>query len=989
MKAVERKLNKAQLATIWLLIISILLTAAYITVIAVVNKISSNDSGSSGSSTPEIMDGEAVYLNQLVAYPTIEESQITYVEVKNSKGKFGLSRYPDDTGNFIFHYYVDGEEKVLTYMPPITGAEGDFNYESLYAVETGDGYGQIYYLTYLCIAIGMPFFTERIELPSADTEEGAAKREAMLKGYGISQSEGTMISFMYGERDEKTGEIIEDTEEACVLVVGNKAISGYGYYFMVGGRDYVYYTTNEYFSYALAGFNEFVKGRLVAAGLEGESVYGPYLTTDFKEWKGNVYKSEGDRIFSNKETEYKNFENPSVIVNGGYKVSVDKGLDFVPSADEFSGYDVTENDKFSFDLEALANHPDYTRIKNTLVGKTVGSYSENKIILTLLNELYSSGDKRVEFGESESVKYEYLISKIESVITDNGEITSGTVTSSDTLLKVTYRYTVGGQTVKHDCHAVIDVANLSSADKDKLVGAAIGETLGEAIKITVDYTKENSLSLSEKYVLTGVTSVFDEYAAAADVITEESYVSISYSITVGASKATEGTTIIRLKDIKDEDKLAPLKTILLGKGKGSFNETIYNREFHYEFMREFVTYEISEIEYFTANEMIVSFRYSNASKRDPFYGDTFFTNTLSNEYKLYGLNDGPCLSVVKLLGGIGDDSSNAIGLSGETVAIGLTLENIEKYGLFAHKIYFEMPRGLYDMSTGEEETDDELSDFGWVSTLGFTLYISGVDYDEDGTKIRYIGSDMYDIVVKVPADDYEFLDYSFTDLWARKNMVMMDVINLNGLRLEFDMDDLKGEYEFELKFEDKYGGYVGGEYVVKDEAFDGSSLLGDYQTVFAKASEDAFDSLFKEINGTEWRDLTTVYEQTMGNSIYPNSRNNYGTVGFNAVYNTLMLTGYFDNLTEEEQQVGFTKTRIMRIHLKVEGKSDYYTYDFYRIDDRRVMVTFYRSDSEGNKIESYGEVSDYYITTFAFKTLVNHYIYLLNGKEIDDYLNYT
>ena len=1000
MKAVERKLNKAQLVTIWLLIISLVLATAYITLILVARKLASSNSGSTGSNTPEIMEGEGTYLNQLIAYPSIEEIQFTFLEVQNSKGKFGLSRYPDDLSSFIFHYYVDGQEGAVTYAPPITGAEGKFDYESLYAVETGDGYGQIYYLTYLCAALGAPYFNERIPLPT-----DSAERETLLREYGLTQSEATMVSFLYGKRDSKTGHIIEETEQARAVLIGGKALSGNGYYFMVsnesgdGFRDYVYYTSSEYFKYALVGFGEFVKGRLVAEGLDGESVYGPYLTTDFKKWTSTTYKEESDRIFSNEEVAYKNFENPNVIVNGGYKVSVDKGLEFVPTADDFSGYEIVENDRFSFDLEALKAHPDYTRIKNALVGKTVGSYAEEKIILTLVNELYNSANKRIDFGEGDSVGYEYSISKIEAVINDDGEITSGTVGETDTLLKVTYRYTVGGQTVQHDCHAVVDITGFASEDAAKFVGVTIGEELGSnAISIAIDYTNKNSLKLNEKYVLTGVTSIFDEYGDVANVITENTYVNIAYTITVGADENNKGvthkgTTIIKLADIKDDDKLAGLKTVLLGKGRDVYDETIYDREFYYEHMRDFVTYEISEIESFTANELIVSFRFCNASKRDPYYGDTFFENTLSNEYKLYGLNAGSCESVVKLLGGIGTDSNSAVGLSGKTVAIGLTLENMEKYGLLAHKIYFEMPRGIFDASEGVDQNNDGLSDFDWVSTLGFNLYISDVKYDEDGiTKIRYIGSDMYDVIAKVSAEGFEFLDYGFTEFWARKHIVMMDVLSLEGLKLEFNMEDLTGSYEFELKFEDVYGTYVGENFVVNDLQLPGYSPVSDYETVMVKASEDAFDTKFKQLNGSEWRDLTSVYTETLGggkNTTYPQSKNNYGAAYFNTVYECLLLTRYFDTLTEEEQEIAFTKARILRMTLQVEDKEYYYTYDFYRLDDRRIMVSLYRSDADGNKIEVLGEVSNYYITTFAFKKLVNSYIGLLNGEHVDETVNYN
>ncbi|MBQ7343478.1 MAG: hypothetical protein IJW53_01795 [Clostridia bacterium] len=992
MKAVERKLNKAQITTIWLLIISVLLAAAWLTVSLVIKNLSSQGGSSSGNQAPTPLEGEATYLNQLVAYPTIEEGEITYIEIKNKTGDFGVSRYPDDNGSFLFHYYVDGQEGAIPYTPPIMGAEGDFEYESLYAVETGDGYGMIYHLTYLCSALGAPYFTERIPLPSDDTEEGAAKREALLREYGLTQSESTMVSFVYGERDKTTGSIIEDSEDAHLIVIGDKALSGNGYYFMVDGRDYVYYTGSEYFSYALAGFHEFIKGRLVAEGLDGESVYGPYLTTDFKEWKGTVFKAESDRVFTSDQDGYKNYENPSVTVNGSYYASVDKGLDFVPESGDFSGYETEEGINLSFDLEALKAHPEFTRIKNALVGKSVGSYAGDEIIITLLSELYNSDEKRIDFGENESVSYEYKISKIEAVITDNGEKTSGSVESSDTLLKVTYRYTVGGVSVKHDCHGVIDLGDIDPAEAEKLVGVNIGEDLGEsAVTVTVNYTADNALSTTEKYVLTGVTSIFDEYGAIADTITNETFVNISYSHYVDGKEKTSGTSVIRLADIKDGDKLAPLKTFLLGKGKGSYNETVYNETFYYEVMREFVTYEISEIEYFVANEMIVSFRFVNASKRDPFYGDTLYENTLTGKNRLYGLNAGSCESAVKLLGGIGTDSNSAVGLSGTTVAIGLSLDNMEKYGLFAHKIYFEMPRGIFDASEGEEASDnDQLSDFDWISTLGFTLYISDPVYDADGSKIRYIGSDMYDVIAKVPSADFDFVEYDFIDFWARKNLLMMDITKLQGLKLEFNMQDLTGEYDFEVLFKDAYEGYVNGEYVVSETEFAGSSPI-DQEIIKVKASDDAFDTAFKEMFGTEWGDLSTLHNHTMGDgkaTYYPGSRDTLGAAYFNSVYETLQLTRYLDRLTDEEQAEGFTKTKVMSLYLEVEDKAYGYTYDFYRIDDRRIMVSFYRSDDDGNMVDQLGVVSDYYISTFAFKQLVNHYMYLLNGKEVDENINY-
>ena len=992
MRAVERKLNKKQLVTVWLLIISVVLAAAYAAVMIVIKKRATGaEEQNKVTLTP--LEGEALYLNQLIAYPPIEEAQITFLEISNKTGKFGVSRYPDDRGSFLFHYYVDGQKEFIPYMPPITGAEGGFNYESLYAVETGDGYGMIYYLTYLCSALSAPYFTERIVLPPTDTEEGQAQRDALLTEYGLTQSEITTVSFFYGERDPKTGHIIEGTEKPRIILIGKKALSGNGYYFMLADRpDYVYYTRSEYFSYALAGFNEFVKGMLVTEGIDNESVYGPYLTTDFKKWITSVYEKEGDIIFSNEEKKYKNYDNPEIVANGKEYVSVDKGLEFVPESGDFDGYDVLDDQKFFFDLETLKTHPEYARIKNALIGKTVGSYEENKIILTLLSELESSDTKRLDFGEGESVKYGYSVSKIEAVIDESGERTDGTVSSADCLVKITYRYTVGGKTVQHDCHGVMDLSDLDSTVADKFIGLTVGEELGEILEFTVDYTKENSLSAtSEKFILTGITAIFDENGAIINAVTEDAYVNISYYRVVGDKKSDVTTMPIRLSDIKDDDKLAPLKTQLIGKSKGALNLTVYNDVYHYEFVRDFVTYEISEIEKFIANEIVVSFRFVNASDRDPFYGDTFYKNTLKNEYALYGLNAGACESAVKLLGGIGKDSNSAVGLSGETVAIGLTHANKEKYGLYAHKIYFEMPRGIFDASEEEgSSNNDQLSDFDWLRTLGFTLYISDPTY-VDGVKIRYIGSDMYDLIAKVPAADFDFLDYGFTEFWARRNLMMMDITKLQNLKLEFDMEDLTGSYEFDVRFTDAYGGYVGDKYVISPEQFEGSSPI-EHEIVNVKASDDAFDTEFKKMFGSKsGGDLATLYNHTVGGgevTYYENSNDLLGPAYFNSVYETLQLTRYLGTLTEEEQEAGFAKTRIMRMHVKVDGKENYYTYDFYRIDDRRVMVAHYITDQNGNKVEHLGEVSDFYVSTFAFKKLVNHYIYLLNGKPVDENVHY-
>ena len=108
----------------------------------------------------------------------------------------------------------------------------------------------------------------------------------------------------------------------------------------------------------------------------------------------------------------------------------------------------------------------------------------------------------------------------------------------------------------------------------------------------------------------------------------------------------------------------------------------------------------------------------------------------------------------------------------------------------------------------------------------------------------------------------------------------------------------------------------------------------------------------------EWentRDLAWLYGQTLGGgnsgALYPGTQTTLGAAYFNSAYSILQLTSYLDNLTEAEQALGFTRTKVMSLRLKVAGQDYYYTYDFYRIDDRRVMVALYRSNAEGQVVD--------------------------------------
>ena len=1014
MRKVERKLNKAQLITVWLLVASVLLTCAYFTIYVIAKRRAQQPGQTSNSVITDIRDGEAISsTNMPLAYPAISEKEIIFVDIENRKTeeRYGIFREPDENnqpnGSFLFQYYRDDINDFQTYMPPIAGEDPDFQYENLYAVETGDGFGRIYYITYLCSALGNPMFTERIEIPTGTDAASEAKRNAIYADCGFitidkdtnePKNVSTEILLRYCKRDSKTNAIIEGTENNILVTVGGKALSGAGYYFMVtdgvNDRPYIYYTVGEYLSYALKSFSDYIQGTLISKGLSNDSVYGPYLTTEFTSWVGEKFTT-GEIALS---TNSKKYQNPFVIAYGKYHGTVS------------DGYDSGEGE-LKFDLEALKSHPDFARIKNALVGKSIGSYQSDPIRLTLLEELSpgSSPNRLLDFTAGESLTYTYTIKKIESVITDNGERNDGVVGQDDKMLKITYSCTVG-ETTKSECHAVIKRTDIGEEKFAEFIGKSVGENPDwDPFDITVTYTRSNALQTRHTYILTGVTAIFDANGVLTDTITEDCYVNITYRVMVNGQYREEKSHPVRLADISQKHKLYALREILLGKGVGDYNETIYDDVSRYEYMREFSGYEISEIQYFTVNEIVVSFAFQNASLRDPYYGESFYVNKLENENKIYGLNAGSCESVVKLLGGIGNDGNSAAGLSGQTVAVGLTAANMNKYGLYAHKIYFEMPRLIYDASDGTEtESSDELSDFAWIDTIGFTLYISDVTYDENGNRVRYIGSDMYDVVVKIYSTDFDFVEYDFVEFWSRRTLVMMNIVKLDEIKLDFYMSDLSGSYTFDVDFKDGYSGYINGQLVFSEEKREGLTSVKEFQSIKVTAAEGSFSTKFTELYGNQTADLAWLYEQTLGGgktNYYPGVQNTtYGAAYFNSAYEILQLTSYLDTLTAEEQAAGFLSTKVMSISIKVEGaqingEDFYYTYDFYRIDDRRIMVALYKSNADGNCIDDYGNVvpsenlgeyvvSDFYVDNFAFKKLVNAYMELLNGKAFDENLGY-
>ena len=82
---------------------------------------------------------------------------------------------------------------------------------------------------------------------------------------------------------------------------------------------------------------------------------------------------------------------------------------------------------------------------------------------------------------------------------------------------------------------------------------------------------------------------------------------------------------------------------------------------------------------------------------------------------------------------------------------------------------------------------------------------------------------------------------------------------------------------------------------------------------------------------------------------------------------------------------------LFRMSFKLESSAWRYVYEFYRYDDNRVMVRLYQAtyDATTNTYtQKTTPVSDFYISNFAFRKMVNNYVSLMNVETIDKEVGY-
>ena len=749
----------------------------------------------------------------------------------------------------------------------------------------------------------------------------------------------------------------------------------------VDDRECVYASYQNQFDYALGDFLSFIKPIIISPGIEEDTVISAYLTTNYYQWKNEMHKIQGERTTSDSR----------VIAFVDTIVPVDRSIkESVPGGYIRDGYNNIE-----FDLSKYKNKPEYQRLVNALSGKSIKEDYQSDIVFSLVG-----AGETIDFGAAASLNYEYSVTAIEAILTNDGEVsTVGIPIAAADLVKISYNLKIGGVSASpNTLHAVIDLSDPRIPDEfEAAIRASSVGVLPSPIKTTLEYTKANAEQQSIKYVITELVTVFNDKGIEIPFVTDNCIVTYRYRFMInGVYEEEEHLATLNLGTDTSESG-AKIKAALKDKAPSREDLAIVVDEYieYCEYFKDFITYSVSRIEYFVTKNLVSAFRFQNRSERDPFYGESIYENTMTNKYSIYGLNNAVCQKVVNILTGISEDAnSTPTGLTGfETVAVGLTPDVMEEYGLYDYTIYFELPRGIYAV---ENEDPDMVDDYAWYEVLGFTLYIS--EEREDGT--RYVASDLYDIVAKIDAESFVFLKYDFVNFFARREMMLTDVAYMEEATFELCFEDLKGVYRMYLNHDDVYWGKDGLRYEFEADVPDGvgiESVYDEITVVVDPMGECTPNKLIDYVNNyttTGVVSLSQLYNKTMGDGKHNifSSYDPIGTSNFKKFLENIYLTGYSGVVSPEDQEkILLESPMLFRMSYKIESSASRYVYEFYRYSEGRVMVRLYQA-SYDDQTNSYSNmttaVSDFYISNFAFRKIINNFLNLLNVEMIDKEIGY-
>lgn len=787
---------------------------------------------------PVLEDGEAYYYigntpvrDVVLMFPQLTRADLCQIRVHNSEGKnyFFFHTLTGDLNYFALGQ-CDGEDWTwdaddLYYPSILDSYVGAFDYTSLYD-DTST-------LPAMLAAVGAVMIDERIK------PEGGTLTQEFLSRYGLSEADSPayfeLVVYLrdgngnylytpvnqpdalvgYDPADGKyyylTGDGTRgaeytdgigtltpaaDTDNTRRVYVGNQTVDDTGYYLYLEGRDTVYTTQSSYLSDVVGrGLGYYIAPRMVT---KAESSYANQLTPCFSLYRGNYSGSNLTQVTDRMTV---GFTSDSIWQfdadnSGASRDTTSYGV--------FTLSDLTKSEAAYF--------------KAAFLGKYVGHRAD---ILVPQENL-------TEVGKTVT----YRIRRICGVLTDGGYVSAAgqTVQAGD---KVLIAYADGSLDASGALAVLRGCVDLADADvpqalKDLLIGRTVG-VAGED-----DYPLEGAGALTFSYTygadytdlyhillkISEISAVTGPDGSALTKVAYGSTVTLTYAFYENGERVGEYTNALQIPaeaDFDDDAKWADygyagesvytMRTLfrtLIGKETGSYTDADGNAtltadiSYPVEFVSDFTLYSGATLEFVTDYEEYLTFGYTN--DREMYYGSSLYQIIGPADKTLYGLDANALLTVLQKFEDLTGD---------ETVEMGLDSETMRKYGLYAYRLYYELPFNCYTLDK------DDKTEYHYRNAIGYTLYIS--ERQKDGS--RYVGSDMYDIVVRIEDGSlFDFAEWDFSTKWVQNNLLMVSYENLRGMvfDLNFEEEEYKRIFGFDITVDRAYP-YPGKSYVNGEE----------------------------------------------------------------------------------------------------------------------------------------------------------------------------
>ena len=976
---------------------------------------------------PVLEDGEAYYYfaggmirDVVLMFPQLSRSDIGLVRVHNAKGEnyFFYHEQEGSSNYFLLGNSKDDKfEDSDIYYPPIIGEwGGTFDYTTLYddsttlptmlaavgAVRIGerlrpeDGnfseewlshYGlakaddPAYFeiVPYLRDANGNYIYTDGNDGVRIGRDPGDGKYYLLSKAADGTYTRGEAYT---GDTSRLTP--VQDAAGIRRVYVGSRTVDDTGYYLRLEGRNTVYTTTTSNISEVVnRDVGYYVAPRAVT---KSESNYAYQISPNVSVYRGKYSRD------------------PETVITALMSL----GLNIPEMWASGRGDGTTLRDVF---LQADLREEDYAVFLEAFLGAKIG---EGRDILTRGNRLIEPGST-VRYRITEIRGYYDASTHAYHAAADIGATRA--VAAGDKMV-VTYR--LGDGATEYVGLLDLGQANLPPAFAGTLVGQPFGTVSGAPLTVEITYDGSTSYDTEEVTIgLVEISAITDratgEAAATAgagcDVTLRfyqrrgENYLGESLSVTLRLPDAGDLADDAKWFELNGEGQsitiLRTLGTLVTGKGVATFasgDAPEADMTYPVEYLADFTLYLGANAHYVNQYEEVVTFGHTN--RANVFFGSTRYTIKSPVNRTPYGLDADMALAVLREFEDMTGD---------ETVALGLDDAAIEKWGLYAYRVYYEMPFDCYTTTRA-----DETVDYHYKRTVGYELLIS--EKQADGS--RYVGSTQFDTVIKFKDGGiFDFAEWTFEERWAQSNLLLVSYEDLRSLVIDLNFSD-GGDYSHvwafdtavdrAYRYETRYieNGVEKVSYTTGSRLFaalvDGGAHSDGltsrelrnilrYRTGADTASHTEAGKLvlpngYYEALTNEFRALDAIY----GNRTDAKEPQYYdGATYFQTLLQIMNTTYYFgnvgDELTEGEiaDLMADPKANVMTFAFTMrdaDNKKTYYTIRFYTYSQH----TLVRLTTENEQGDTLAEARDFYIQTREVRKIANAVVALTRGETIDN-----